>query len=641
MCGICGFSGRFGPGLLREMNDAIAHRGPDGQGELYLLDQEVGLAHRRLSIIDVSEAGSQPMWDASGTACITYNGELYNFRELRIELEAAGVCFRGHSDTEVLINLYVKYGRRMLPMLNGIFALAIWDARSREILVARDSFGVKPIYYTRVAGGVLFASEMKALFRCPGIDRDIDADAVLAHLVHLWSPSPATVAVGVRKLEPGMAMRLSGGAIVEQWRYFDLQSERPLRNLSEGDAIAEARAALATAVRRQMVADVPVGAFLSGGLDSSAVVAFAREASPGARLQCFTIGFDERDGEIEGMAQDLPYAERVAKHLDVDLHKVHVGPQIAHDLPQMIYHLDEPQADPAAINVLMIAQLARAHGIKVLLSGAAGDDLFTGYRRHRALMLERYWAWLPAPVRAALSGLAAQLPARPAALRRLRKAFENAALAEDARIVSYFNWLAPSRATSLLSPDLRAQVSPANPLLDMLAGMPAGTPALNRMLALECRFFLTDHNLNYTDKMSMACGVETRVPFLDNDLAEFAFSLPLRYKQRGRTGKWVLKQAMRGLLPDDVIDRPKTGFGAPVRAWLRGPLRELVGDTLSPGTLRRRGLFDPNAVANLMAADSAGRIDAAYPLLSVLCMELWCRLFLDGGARKPNFAAAA
>ncbi len=630
MCGIAGFSGAFEEALLGDMSRVMAHRGPDSDGACHLAAEGIGLAHRRLAILDVSAAGAQPMWDAAQTVCITYNGEIYNFRELRHELAAAGCAFRGHSDTEVLVHLYLRYGKAMLSRLNGIYAFAIWDRRSRELFVARDGLGVKPLYFSETSDGFLFASEIKSLLRHPGVDRSIDIGTLANYLSNLLAPAPNTVLASVKKLEPGCALRIAGGKVVEHWRHYDLADrQQPIEEMSEAEAIGRVRDAVRTAVHRQMVADVPVGAFLSGGLDSSAVVAFAREYAEAERLQCFTIELDGAASKREGVTDDLPYAKRVAEHLGVDLRVVPARPEMADDLPKMIYHSDEPLADPAALNVMAIAGLARSQDIKVLLSGAGGDDIFTGYRRHRALTLERYWSWLPTSARRGLSGLAQMLPSHPAQLRKARKALRYAGLDGDARLASYFHWLDPGVVAGLLAPDRRAEWVERSPLATNLADLPASVPPLNRMLYLECRHFLTDHNLNYTDKMSMAAGVEVRVPLIDPDLVDLAFRLPLRFKQHGAIGKWVFKRAMEGILPDDVIYRPKTGFGAPLRAWLRGPLRDLLGDSLAPATLRRRGLFDADAVGRLMAADRANRIDASYSLFALLCVELWCRIFID------------
>jgi asparagine synthase (glutamine-hydrolysing) len=578
------------------------------------------------------------MTGADGSVVIVFNGEIYNFRELRAQLEAEGHRFRSHSDTEVLLALYRARGEAMLGLLNGIFAFAIYDRADQSLFLACDAMGVKPLYVSEGARGFVFSSELKALLACGGIDASLDVAALSRYLGFLWSPGGATPLKGVHRLGPGEALRVKDGRIVRRGRWAEStwtksgfgagRAANGQTTLIAAEAIRQVREGVRTAAHRQMVADVPVGAFLSGGLDSSAVVAMAREVSPD--IDCFTI--DTGTVRDAGVTDDLPYARQVAKHLGVKLHEIRVdSSRMAADLEQMVFQLDEPLADPAPLNVLYISQLARQHGMKVLLSGAGGDDLFTGYRRHRALMLERYWAWLPVAMRAGLRNMSSHLGQGGALGRRVTKAFAHSDWPADQRLTGYFLWADPTQVLGLFAPEHRAalaQEAMTAPLESYLASLPPGLPPLQRMLALEQRFFLADHNLLYTDKMSMAAGVEVRVPFLDNDLVRLANALPPGFKQRGNEGKWVLKKAMEPYLPHEVIYRPKTGFGAPLRHWLRHELRELVDDTLSTEALRRRGLFDPQAVAALVADDRAGRVDAAYTILGLVCIEIWCRKFL-------------
>jgi asparagine synthase (glutamine-hydrolysing) len=340
----------------------------------------------------------------------------------------------------------------------------------------------------------------------------------------------------------------------------------------------------------------------------------------------------------EGFSDDLPYAQRTAAALGVDLHTVVVGPEMATLFPEMVYQLDEPLADPAAVNVFLISQLAKQQGVKVLLSGAGGDDLFAGYRRHQAIRAERYWSWLPHPARRALARSLGTVAPRTPSLRRLGKAFRYADLDGDARLASYFIWTPQQLEHGLLSPTLRDNLagrSAAEPFVNALAGLPEGTDPLQKMLYLDGKFFLPDHNLTYTDKMSMACGVEVRVPFMDRDLIALAASLPGRLKQRGQVGKWVLREAVRPMLPKEVLTRSKTGFGVPARQWLSHDLREMVDDLLSDASVAKRGLFDAEGVAQLLQLDRGGRIDGAYPIFSMMTMELWCRQFIDSPLPRP------
>jgi asparagine synthase (glutamine-hydrolysing) len=441
------------------------------------------------------------------------------------------------------------------------------------------------------------------------------------------------------KLEPGQAMILRSGRIARQWSYYDIPYGQPPFAESPAGIASELRNKIETAVKRQLISDVPLGAFLSGGLDSSSVVAMMRDAGNGPRPVCYTIGF--RGPELDGSVSDLPYARKIAKYLDVELRTVEVAADSIQNLDRMLYALDEPQADPAPINALLISEQARRDGIKVLLSGAGGDDIFSGYRRHAALRSGRLWGQMPLSARgmiahaarrsAAGRGIGAATPWR----RRLVKMFEHADLAPDERSIAYFWWGGEAMRRSLYSPSFSAAVESeetAAPLLASLARIPRETDPLNRMLYLETKHFLADHNLNYTDKMGMAAGVEVRVPLLDIELVNFAARIPSALKQHGTTGKYIFKKAMEGVLPREVIYRKKTGFGAPLRHWLRHELRDRVDDTLSATALNNRGLFSADAVHRLIALDRAGKVDGSYTIFALMCFEIWCRTFVDGAA---------
>ena len=632
MCGIYGVIGERRD--AERALDAIRRRGPDDRGVWSDSEAGVWFGHLRLSIIDPSAAGHQPMISPDGRVVMIYNGELYNFNELRRELEASGETFAGHSDSEVLLRLFAREGADCFARLNGIFAAAFWERDTRTLTLVRDPVGVKPLYLTQHGGRLSFASEMKALLRTGDAPPDIDATALLRHLCYLWSPGERTIARTITKLLPGHAAQFRAGQQLRNWRYRDTAplsgSARPIEVDKAAELVANG---IDAAVSRQMIADVPLGAFLSGGLDSSSVVTFARRHCAPRRLQCFTI---ETAGQAlggEGFQDDLPYARRVAEHLDVDLHVVAAGPEMIDRLPEMLYLLDEPTPDPAALNTLLISELAASMGIKVLLSGAGGDDVFTGYRRHAALAAERWWGNMPLPLRQVAARVGERMPAPNAVLRRASKALRYAGLDAEERLISYFFWLPPSEAVALLAPDIRRDVDERTvfaPLSNTLASASNDADPLERMLYLERRHFLADHNLNYTDKMGMAAGVEIRVPLLDLDLIDLANRIPVSLKQRGGTGKWILKRAMEPYLPRDVIYRPKSGFGVPLRHWLHGRLRPLVDDVLSPSRLSERGLFDPAAVNRLVTRDRNGQIDGTYPIFALLCIELWMRQHVDG-----------
>lgn len=631
MCGIAGAWGDFPDDLVPRMIRRLAHRGSDDEGIFRDSQHRLTLGHRRLAILDLSPAGHQPMRDPVAGTSIVFNGEIYNYLELRARLEKNGVSFRSRSDTEVLLALYREQGTEMLSLLEGMFAFALWDPGNRELFLARDGFGVKPLYFAENAKGFLFASELKALLLEPSLHNGLDPTALAQYLTYLWCPSPRLPLKNVSKLEPGTALLVREARIGRKWQFYSIPFGAERRRDAPEALARELRRTLETAVRRQMISDVPVGCFLSGGIDSSAVTALARSHSR-ETLQCFSVELPAQDARAEGMTDDLPYARRVAEHLGVSLHTVSARFDLADQLDLMVRQLDEPQADPAALHVFFIAALARQCGIPVLLSGAGGDDLFSGYRRHQALAVESLWKWVPRPLRRIVQAAGTSLPSNPPLSRRFRRALEHAGNTQDDRLPTYFEWCAPETTWALLEPDFRKEASPEEvraPLRDFIRRLPRTATPLDRMLALECRFFLADHNLNYTDKMAMAHGVEVRVPFLDRDLAALAAAIPDSLRIRRGVPKWILRKALENDLPPEILHRPKTGFGVPLRAWLRGPLRPCVDVLLHPESLRRRRIFNPEAVRALVHADRAGRIDAAYTILGLICIEMWCRNFLD------------
>lgn len=670
MCGIAGVWGKSRRECLEHSLALLRHRGPDAQGIFEDKSRGVGLVHARLSILDPRPCGNQPMVSEDGKVVLTYNGEIYNYRELRRELENSECAigsspsnplvnktlaqngplgggakrggWRGNSDTEVLLRLYLHSKERkksfpqMLRQLNGIFAFAIWDGNSEELLLARDAFGVKPLYFASRQEQFVFGSEIKAMMPFLQAQGELDEVALERYLTFLWCPGEQTPNRLIRKINPGEFLRLRDANIIEKSSWFDLPCGRasPRPAVVQGPLTRALVRHLRRAVHLQMISDVPLGAFLSGGLDSSAVATFAREMDPS--LRCFTI--DAGQSSQEGFDHDLPYARKVAQHLKVQLEVIRVAPeQLAAGIEDMIYQLDEPLADPAPLHVLFICKLARQHGIKVLLSGVGGDDLFAGYRRHQALAWLRWLGRVPRPARSVLEQLTQQLPPNLPVARRLAKLLGAAQQANDGQLLELFRWIGRKELEALYSDSFRKSVEQTlaeQPLLDFLAGIPHDTSPLDRALALEQRFFLTDHNLLYTDKMSMAAGVEVRVPFLDPELVEFAARIPNSMKLRGRNGKWILKKAMEPFLPQEVVYRPKTGFGAPLRRWLRVELRDWLAETLSPERIRHRGLFRPEAVQKLIAHNAQGRVDATYTLFSLACIEVWCRRFQDGQGRR-------
>lgn len=634
MCGISGYSLSSAVTLSKDQSikilQRIRHRGPDDQGIYQDINNKINLFHTRLAIQDVSSLGHQPMLDYDKKIVLVFNGEIYNFCELRQELIKKGIKFRGTSDTEVLLNLYKVQGIEMLPKLNGIFAFALWDRSSQILFLARDNLGVKPLYYSTNKNNFYFASEIKAL--APFLENEINLnlESIQSYLSYLYCPGKETPIKSIYKILPGEAMIVSNGEIKKTWKWYrpKIFMKKSKQNHNKQALIEGVRYQLKKAVSRQMIADVPVGAFLSGGLDSSSIVSFASRIN--SDIRCFTI--EVQGDKEEGTTDDLLYAHKVAKYLNVSLEVVQINSsKMASDIEQMVKILDEPIADPAALNVLYISRLAREQGIKVLLSGVGGDDIFTGYRRHTAIANEYIWSWLPIKIRKQLKSFSAKLNQNFFINRKITKLFSGAHLEGNDRLINYFNWIQREDLIKLYSKEFSQEIKNSNPnseMINFLQELPSDRSMLERCLALEQRFFLADHNLLYTDRMSMATGVEVRVPFLDKELVEYAHDIPDRFKQNGNVGKWVLKKALKGYLPRDVIFRPKTGFGAPLRRWIRHELKELLCDVLSFDSINNRGIFDPNAVLKLISDNDKGKIDASYTLFSMLCIELWIRNYI-------------
>jgi len=629
MCGIAGAMGELSAFSLKRMASIMQHRGPDHLAMGSFAD--VHLAHARLSVIDLSTHSNQPLWDTNRRACIVFNGEIYNYKILREELIDLGYVFLSEGDAEVIVNLYLHYGTSCLTKLVGMFAFALWDSERSELFLARDTYGVKPLYYAQTKSGFYFASELKSLLVVPSIGRDLNYDALFRTLVFLWSPGPDTVLKTIVKLEPGQYLIVRDRQIVKQAIFAHWPQYEP-QDMSVSHACQRIEQALLTSVTNQSVADVPVGAFLSGGLDSSLIVAMAARRGQ-SNIESFTIKSVGQSCNNDGFVDDLPYARQVATYLNVKLNVVDVNPQIIQLLSKMLYHLDEPHADPASFNVFLICEKAREKGIKVLFSGAGGDDIFSGYRRHNAIILEQYWSWLPMWIRSAMQSTISKLPKKNVLFRRVSKLFSYISLPINERILSYFYWINPKIVRGLFVQSIQTQLSdnPMSSLLTILDEQKEKN-ALEKMLDLERRYFLVDHNLNYTDKLSMASGIEVRVPFLDPDVLDVASNISVNLKHRRGHGKWILKKMAEKYLPKSVIYRSKTGFGAPLRAWLHHDLKPLIDELLNEKTLSKRGIFNPVAVRHLIDKDLSGQEDYSYTIFALLCMELWCRLFIDGEA---------
>lgn len=636
MCGIAGlldFRRRSGDDDLERdvlaMTNTMIHRGPDAGAVWTDAAAGIGLGHRRLSIVDLSVAGAQPMASADGRLMLVYNGEGYNAAELRTDLEGRGVRFRGHSDTEVLVEGFSLWGiEETLRRFNGMFAFGVWDRAERRLTLGRDRLGIKPLYWANLNDRLLFGSELKALRACTDWVPEIDRNAVSAFLRHNYVPSPHTIYRDVRKLQPGHLLMVSSDSAVTETVYWDarrVMADTPRVSMGEAEAVDRLEELLSDAIHRQMVSDVPLGAFLSGGIDSS-VVAALMQAKSGAKVRTFSIGFDESGFD------ESAHAAAVAAHLGTEHRELRVSPSHALELvPSLAQTYDEPFSDSSQIPTQLLAQLTRGE-VTVALSGDGGDELFAGYNRYFWLRrLKRLTGWMPGPMRRGLAaGLKMPPPAMwdnfaellPSRLRppqpgdKVHKLAEVLTLDEMAlyrRLISH--WTNPDEV-----------VTGASEPKGVLWGDEFGRdfPDLTeRMQAADTLTYLPDDILTKVDRATMAVSLEARVPLLDHRVLEFAWGLPASFKIRNGQGKWILRQVLHRHVPRALVDRPKMGFGVPIGNWLRGPLREWAESLLDPRRLREAGLIDPAPVATLWAEHLSGRRNWQYPLWDVLMLEAW------------------
>jgi asparagine synthase (glutamine-hydrolysing) len=628
MCGIVGLISKDSKSKIIECSLSIAHRGPDDQGNYF--DGDLALAHRRLSIQDVSQSGHQPMASYDENYIIIFNGEIYNHWEIRNELEPK-YKFNSKTDTETILYGFIEYGKDILKKLNGIFAFAIFNKQTKELFIARDHFGVKPLYYYCDNNLFWFSSEIKSILPL-NFDKELDLEAIENYLTFLYSPGEKTPYKKVLKLLPGhfISLNINNYESFTISKYYDIPFDNSRFNKNEEELIEELENLLTRAIERQLLSDVPVGFFLSGGLDSSCIVALAKKLHPDKKFNCYTINTNEGQDMEDGFSNDLHYARLVAKHLDVNLIEVESNVDIVNDFDKMIYHLDEPQADPAPLSVLQICSKAREDGLIVLLGGAAGDDLFSGYRRHQALQIEKYIKITPLFLRKFIKYIIFSL--NKTVVRRLRKLVINIDKSQIDRILGYFSWINSDVLKDIFSKknqNFNREYNPLNFLKESLKNIPKEKDLLNQMLYLEMKYFLTDHNLNYTDKMSMATGVEVRVPFLDKELVEFSLKIPTNLKMKGITTKYILKKVMEKYLPHEVIYRSKSGFGAPIRKWIIEDMDQTIQKYLSKRNIEKRNIFDFEEIQKLIADNKKGTIDASYTIWTLLSIESWMQQFYD------------
>jgi asparagine synthase (glutamine-hydrolysing) len=659
MCGIVGLISRHPERRIGAMLASIEHRGRDDEGvwSAPSVDGEgrrACLGHRRLSIIDTSEAGHQPMQYADGRYSVTFNGEIYNYRELRRELEQLGQRFRTDCDTEVLLAAYAEWGAAAaLARLNGMFAFALWDAHREELVLARDRLGIKPLYYafgsedknganghaadaTKAgAQSFVFASEIKAILSTGLVERALDTEALNQYLTFLWTPDPHTVFRGIYKLPPAHVLTWRAGEVsVREW--WDVSFDE----IEEGRSVEWWRErmleTLGRVVGMEMVADVPLGAFLSGGVDSSSIVALMNRHSDGRRVSTYTVGIEQADLRYDIIPDDARWARQVGKLLDTDYHELMLRPDVCDLLPKLVYHMDEPVADPAVITSYLVSRAAR-ETLTVLLSGVGGDEVFAGYPRQLAMRLAGALDPVPAVLRRPLmstlsNALPGGLPGKfTAPLRNAKKFARSAALDFEDRYLGFGTYFTDPAKRRLYTDELNEATREADAYREhrrYFARVKDAAP-LNRLLYVDLKTFLPCLNLAYTDKTSMAATLEVRVPFLNVELVELAARMPPALKLRGLRRKYILKRAAESLLPRDVVWRKKAGFGAPIRSWLRGALRPMIEDLLSEETVRRRGLFRPSEVRRIIDANLSGREDYNLQVFQLLTLELWQRTFMD------------
>lgn len=627
MCGICGIAWAQSAAppptlLIEEMNRTLQHRGPDDEG--YYRGSQAHLGMRRLSIIDL-ETGDQPLRNEDGALWLVFNGELYNYRQLRHQLQQAGHQFQTNSDSEVILHAYEAWGVDCLQRFNGMFAFALWDDRERRLWLARDRLGIKPLYYWSDGRSLVFGSELKAILANPAVPTALDMVALDQFLTLEYIPAPRTLFEGICKLPAGHWLSFEQGRLRLQSYWEPAPGPIPA---GENEQVERLRELIASAVQMQLVSDVPLGAFLSGGIDSSTVVAFMNGQGNGP-VPTFSIGFKE------ATYNELPYAEVVAQQFGAD-HQVEIVQSDAVDLAaQLVRHMDEPLADFSIFPTYLVSQLAR-RSVKVALSGDGGDELFGGYDTYVAQQMSRYYRWLPEPLRRtylpALVARARPRPEKKGLVNKTKRFVEGEALPGHLQHTRWMIFLNEDDRKHLYRPHLYRSLNgnAATTVLERYFQQAAHLDPLAQQQYVDIKTYLVDDILTKVDRMSMAVSLEVRVPLLDHRIVEFALALPASQKlQRGQT-KLILRRAMQGILPDAVLQKPKEGFSIPLKQWLCGPLRPMMADLLSADSVRRRDYFVPQTVAQWMAEHLEGRANHSHRLWALMVLELWHRQLLDG-----------
>lgn len=625
MCGIYGYvSSRGGiqPEILRRMGDTLRHRGPDDEGEWIQHSEElaVALGHKRLSIIDLTSAAKQPISDEDGKIWLTYNGEIYNFRELRSELAAKGHTFKSTSDGEIIVHLYEEMGAACLERLKGMFAFALWDETQQSLFLARDRIGKKPLHYAIYDGGIAFASEIKALLKHPKVVKEIDLSALNKYLTFEYVPAPATIFKSIKKLEPGHYLSYQNGKS-EIKKYWDIPlADYPIGFKTEDEYAEELRDILERAVRSRLVADVPVGVFLSGGIDSGVIAALAAKAD--RKIECFSIGFDEPSFD------ESSHAKSIAKALGLNHRlKIFNTREMLDNLDELPNFLDEPLADASILPSYLLSKVA-SERLKVALSGDGGDELFAGYPTYQAHRIITYYDLLPETLKNSVKALAAWLPVSHGNIStdfKIKQFLRGAGVSPEIRFFMWMGSFTESEKKGLLSSDVRAALAHENTYEDVFAYIRESglNKDLERILYLSMKLYLQDDILVKVDRAAMANGLEVRCPLLDQELVEFACRLPMQYKLHGLKTKYLLKKAAAGILPDSIINRKKKGFGIPISKWLTGELKSYMLDYLGEERIKKQGYFNYPYIKGLIDDHLHKRKDHRKLLWTLLIFQIW------------------
>jgi len=645
---MCGIFGQIGNSPADEKCGLeLRHRGPDDGGLKYFVVPElslwVSLQHRRLSIIDLSSAGHQPMCNEDESVWITFNGEIYNFADLRAQLVAAGHKFRSQTDTEVILHGYEQWGDDVVRRLRGMFAFSLWDQRRRRMLLATDHLGKKPLFYAHDGQKFTFASEIKALLKA-GVPTELDPVALHDYLTYLYFPYPSTAFKHVRKMGPGCAMEIQvqpdGELKKREWKYWDAaETAGSTMHMSEDDMIDQARELMEEAVKLRLISDVPLGLFLSGGLDSSAITAFASR-NRAEKVKTFTIGFPGSK-----FYDELPTANLVAQKFGTDHHVLQADEACANYMTKVVRHFDEPFGNPTAILQYIITKLMRKH-VTVAISGDGGDELFGGYVRYAGAAMARQYRRLPQFI---TKGLIARLSSRMHdatdgrhGFRRVREFAQSAWQAEEDMYINWVGYFSEAEKREMYTPSFAASVGgrDSGDFLRQFFRRGAQLEPLSRLGYVDSASFLCCNCLEYGDRMSMANSLEVRAPFTDYRLVEFAMRVPERMKVRNMTTKWITRQAMRDALPKEVLTKKKMGFNPPLPQWLNGELKPVIQQLLSPEAVERRGIFRPDAVQSLLREHEENKRDNGLKIWSLLMIEVWQRMYFDKQSEESVLESA-